>query len=231
MPATDAGSFIDNNAVVTVRTQETEPREFQATASSSVGVSDVAENVATCLVLDVKRELSADEQLPTWTYNAPAGKLITGYCYKYSTTVVGPQPLDPPAPSVTFSSGGPEDISHFTIDLICANGTDVTSEAEECPPEPSSIGGDAAADSAACCCDLRRECDGRLCRSDSVRGRCEHRHRRHPGLRRSRVDGAHRRQADGAAAVADRRWQHAGHLGEVGRRPPRHDGAVRQRRA
>ena len=36
-------------------------------------------------------------------------------------------------------------------------------------------------------------------------------------------------QADGAAAVADRRWQHAGHLGEVGRRPPRHDGAVRQR--
>ena len=54
MQATDAGSFIDNNAVVTVRTQEAEPREFQATASSSVGVRDVAENVAPCLMLDVK---------------------------------------------------------------------------------------------------------------------------------------------------------------------------------
>ncbi len=96
--ATDAGSFIDNNAVVTVRTQETEPREFQATASASVGVRDVADSVAPCLMLDVKRELSADEQLPTWTYNAPAGTLITGYCYKYSTTVVGPSASRPACP-------------------------------------------------------------------------------------------------------------------------------------
>ena len=137
--ATDTGSFIDNNAVVTVRTQETKPREFQATASSSVGVRDVAENVAPCVMLDVKVELSADEQLPTWTYNAPPGKLITGYCYKYSTTIVGPQPLDPPAPSVTFSSGGADNISHFTVDLVSADGTDVTSETEECPAAPSSV--------------------------------------------------------------------------------------------
>ena len=34
----DAGSIIHNNAVVTVRTQEAEPREFQGTASSAVAV-------------------------------------------------------------------------------------------------------------------------------------------------------------------------------------------------
>ena len=34
----DAGSVINNNAVVTVRTQEAEPREFQATAAAAVAV-------------------------------------------------------------------------------------------------------------------------------------------------------------------------------------------------
>ena len=34
----DAGSVIHNNAVVTVRTQEAEPREFQAIASAVVAV-------------------------------------------------------------------------------------------------------------------------------------------------------------------------------------------------
>jgi hypothetical protein len=34
----DAGSISNNNAVVTVRTQEAEPREFQATATSAVAV-------------------------------------------------------------------------------------------------------------------------------------------------------------------------------------------------
>ena len=36
IPEADAGSVINNNTVVTVRTQEAEPREFQATAAAAV---------------------------------------------------------------------------------------------------------------------------------------------------------------------------------------------------
>ena len=38
IPEADAGSVINNNAVVTVRTQEAEPREFQAIAAAAVAV-------------------------------------------------------------------------------------------------------------------------------------------------------------------------------------------------
>lgn len=85
-------------------------------------------------------------QATSYTYTAPAGKLVASYCVKAGSANQGNGPeyhdVAPPQQSVTFSHSSGKEISHFSVELVDAPPPDTdpptdTTTTEETTPSTS----------------------------------------------------------------------------------------------